>query len=89
MSYRDFRLFWLSSMAEHAGEFMEFTALSWLVWEKWHDPYLLGLLLFCRVIPTAVFPLIGGVGAAFGAMCLRVSLVLYFVLTPVRRMQEA
>ncbi|MBI4339510.1 MAG: MFS transporter [Chloroflexi bacterium] len=63
MRFRSFRLFVLGSFFEHSGEFMEMTTLSWLMWKETQSEVYLGLLLFCRIIPLAVFPLIGGVVA--------------------------
>ncbi len=63
LRFRSFRLFVLGSFFEHSGEFMEMTALSWLMWKETGSEVLLGLLFFCRIIPLAVFPLAGGVVA--------------------------
>jgi len=61
--YRNYRLYWLGSGAEHMGQHMETMAIAWLMKELTESPYYLGLLAVCKVAPLFFFALIGGVVA--------------------------
>jgi predicted MFS family arabinose efflux permease len=61
VSYRDFRLFWGGSWSEHLGEWMETTALLWLINEMTHSPLMGTLMVTVRALPMVVFALIGGI----------------------------
>jgi len=61
LRYRDFRLVWLGSIAEHTGEFMEIAAILWLVNELTHSPLWLTIVGSCRFISMIFFPIVGGV----------------------------
>lgn len=63
LRYRDFRLVWLGSVAEHLGEFMQTAGILWLVNELTHSPLMLTVVGSVRFIPMLVFPVIGGVVA--------------------------
>ncbi|MBI2304887.1 MAG: MFS transporter [Chloroflexi bacterium] len=63
LRYKDYRWMWLGSITEHAGEWAELTAISWLVLDITGSPFWLGLVAFARSGPRLVFPLIGGVVA--------------------------
>ena len=58
---RDFRLFWMGSVAEHFGEFMEFAAVLWLVNELTHSPLILTLIGSAKFMPLIFFPIVGGI----------------------------
>ena len=61
--YRNYRLYWLGSGAEHMGQHMETMASAWLMKELTESPYYLGLLAVCKVAPLFFCALIGGVVA--------------------------
>jgi len=61
LKYRDYRLIWLGSIAEHFGQHMETMAMAWLLKELTDSPYYLGLFGVCRVAPLFIFALVGGV----------------------------
>lgn len=61
--YRDYRFLWLSSWAEHMGEWMEMTALLWLINELTHSPFMGTLMLTLRFLPRIVFAFMGGIVA--------------------------
>jgi MFS family permease len=63
LKYRNYRLVWVSSWVEHAGQFMETAALLWLVNEMTGSPFMLMLVAFCRLIPLVFISFIGGVVA--------------------------
>ncbi len=63
LRYRNFRLFWFSSITEHIGEFMEMAAILWLVNELTHSPLMLTVVGACRYMPRILLPMIGGVVA--------------------------
>jgi MFS family permease len=61
--YRNYRLLWMGSWTEHLGEWMETTALLWLLNQMTHSPFLGTLLVTLRYLPMAVFAFIGGIVA--------------------------
>ena len=63
LRYRNFRLVWLGSVAEHFGEFMEIAAILWLVNELTHSPLMLTIVGSLRFAAMILFPIIGGVVA--------------------------
>ena len=63
LRYRNFRLFWLGSLTEHFGEFMEIAAILWLVNELTHSPLMLTIVGSSRFIPMILFPIVGGIAA--------------------------
>ena len=63
MAYRDYRLFWGGSWSEHLGEWMETTALLWLINDMTHSPLMGTLLVTLRALPMVVFAFIGGIVA--------------------------
>ncbi|MFC1968733.1 MFS transporter [Chloroflexota bacterium] len=92
LRYRDFRLVWLGSLAEHVGEFMQLTALLWLMNQLTGSPLLLTLLTACRFMPMVFLSAIGGVAAdrvnrrnllivaLLGSICLSLALaILVFI----------
>ena len=60
LRYRNFRLFWLGSLTEHFGEFMEIAAILWLVNELTHSPLMLTIVGSSRFITMILFPIAGG-----------------------------
>jgi MFS family permease len=61
--YRNYRLVWMGSWTEHMGEWMETTALSWLLWQMTKDPFLSTLYVSMRHFPMVFFAPIGGIVA--------------------------
>ena len=61
LRYRNYRLLWLGSCAEHMGLYMEMMAMAWLMKELTESPYYLGLLAVCRITPLFFFGLLGGI----------------------------
>ena len=61
--YRDYRFFWMGSWTEHLGEWMEITALLWLINDLTHSPLMGTLLISLRFLPMVVFAFIGGIVA--------------------------
>lgn len=59
--YRDFRLLWMGSWTEHMGEWLEMTALLWLMNELTHSPFMGTLMVTLRFLPMIIFAFIGGV----------------------------
>jgi MFS family permease len=59
--YRNFRLLWLGSWTEHLAEWMELTALLWLMNDLTHSPFMGTLLVTLRFFPMVVFAFIGGI----------------------------
>lgn len=63
LGYRDFRLFWTASFAEHLGEFMEIAAILWLVNELTHSPLMLTITGSIRFLAMIFLPVLGGIVA--------------------------
>ncbi len=61
--YRDYRLLWMGSWSEHLGEWMETTALLWLMYQLTDSPFMTTLLVALRHLPMIVFAFIGGIVA--------------------------
>ncbi|MDP2645867.1 MAG: MFS transporter, partial [Desulfobacterales bacterium] len=61
--YRDYRLVWMGSWTEHMGEWMESTALLWLLWKMTESPLLSTLMVSARFLPLIIFAPIGGIVA--------------------------
>jgi MFS transporter, DHA1 family, staphyloferrin A biosynthesis exporter len=61
--YKNFRLFWGGSVLEHMGEWMEITALLWLINEMTHSPFIGTLMVTLRLLPMVVFAFVGGIVA--------------------------
>lgn len=61
--YRNFRLLWLGSWTEHLGEWMETTALLWLMYQLTDSPFMTTLMVALRHLPMIVFAFIGGIVA--------------------------
>ncbi|MDZ4247101.1 MAG: hypothetical protein U1D67_08280, partial [Dehalococcoidia bacterium] len=49
--YRNYRLLWMGSWTEHMGEWMETTALLWLLYNMTHSPFLSTLMVSLRHLP--------------------------------------
>jgi MFS family permease len=60
-AYRDYRLFWAGSWSEHLGEWMETTALLWLLNDMTHSPLMGTLMVTLRALPMVVFAFVGGI----------------------------
>ncbi len=61
--YPNYRLIWLGSLSEHIGEWMELTALLWLMNQLTDSPFLTTLMSTLRFLPMIVFAYIGGIVA--------------------------
>jgi predicted MFS family arabinose efflux permease len=61
--YRDFRLMWIGACTSSIGTWMQIIAQGWLIWERSHSKFLLGLDQFLGGIPIFLFSLLGGVVA--------------------------
>jgi MFS family permease len=57
---RDFRLLWLGQLISMAGSQMQFWALNWHLYALTHSAVALGMIGLARVIPIAIFSLVGG-----------------------------
>src|SRR5205814_3984914 len=62
-NYRNFRLYFVGQIVSYSGSWMQDTALPWLVLQRTHSPFQVGLLVFCRYGPFVVGGLYGGVVA--------------------------
>ena len=86
LRYRNYRLYWLGSVSEHFGEFMELAAILWITNEITRSPFLLTLVASCRFMPVVLLSVVGGlaadrsnrrdllIGALFGSVLLSVCL---------------
>ena len=63
IAYKSYRFFWTGSCAEHLGEWMETTALLWLVNQMTGSPFMATLMITLRFLPMVVFAFIGGIVA--------------------------
>jgi MFS family permease len=61
--HRNYRLFFLGQVVSVAGNWMQDTALPWLVFRTTHSAIDVGMLILCRYAPFAVFGLFAGVFA--------------------------
>lgn len=52
LAHRNYRLFMAGQGVSLIGTWMQQIAVSWLVWERTHSAYLLGVVSFCGQIPT-------------------------------------
>jgi MFS family permease len=60
LSYRDFRLFWLSLFVSNVGTWMQMTATNWLLYQLTNSPVQLGLNGLFRAGPAIALGLISG-----------------------------
>ena len=61
--YRNYRLLWMGSWTEHLGEWMETTALLWLLNQMTNSPFMGTLLVTLRFVPLLLFAFVGGIVA--------------------------
>ncbi|MFC1930507.1 MFS transporter [Chloroflexota bacterium] len=61
--YRNYRLLWMGSWTEHMGEWMETTALLWLLYDMTNNPFLSTMMVSLRHLPHIFFAPIGGIVA--------------------------
>ena len=61
--HRNYRLVWIGSWTEHLGEWMETTALLWLLNEMTNSPLMGTLLVTLRFAPLLIFAFVGGIAA--------------------------
>lgn len=61
--HRNYRLYFAGQIISATGTWMQDTALPWLILQRTHSPVQVGLLLFCRYVPFAIFGLFAGVSA--------------------------
>jgi len=60
-THRNYRLFFVGQTISVCGTWMGDTALPWLIVQRTHSPVAVGLLIFCRYMPFAIFSLHAGV----------------------------
>src|SRR3954453_3330748 len=60
-AFRNYRLYFIGQIVSYSGTFVQDTALPWLVLQRTHSPFDVGLLVFCRYGPFMVGGLYGGV----------------------------
>jgi MFS family permease len=60
---RDFRLLWSGLFISHAGSWMQFTALGYLIDDLTRAPVYLGVLGLVQAVPRLLFAFLGGVAA--------------------------
>lgn len=63
LRHRDWRYLWSGLMAIQLGEWMDHTAINWLVLVETNSPLTLGLVNFTRGFPNIVLSAVGGVVA--------------------------
>lgn len=63
LGHRDFRLLWFGQIVSLSGTQMQNVAIAWEIYERTGRPEMLGLVGLARVIPIAIFSLVGGVVA--------------------------
>jgi MFS transporter, DHA1 family, staphyloferrin A biosynthesis exporter len=63
ITYKNYRFFWTGSCTEHLGEWMEITALLWLINQMTGSPFMATLLITLRYLPMVVFAFVGGIVA--------------------------
>jgi MFS family permease len=59
--HRNYRLYFVGQTISASGSLMQDSALPWLVLQRTHSPFLVGVLVFCRYAPLATLGLYGGV----------------------------
>ncbi|MBW2106480.1 MAG: MFS transporter [Deltaproteobacteria bacterium] len=67
--YPNYRSYWLGSIAEHFGEYMELVALLWITNKITASPFLLTLVGSCRFLPMVFLSLPGGLAADWFNRC--------------------
>jgi MFS family permease len=60
LRFRDFRLFWVGQLISNIGDFMQITAVSWLLYEITGSPFKLGINGAFRASPLIALGLFGG-----------------------------
>lgn len=60
---RNYRLYFTGQSISLIGTWMQKTAVSWVIYEKTHSNFMLGLTLFASLFPSFIFSFIGGVAA--------------------------
>src|SRR3990172_9434453 len=63
LRYRNFRLLFAGSLAEHAGQMIEMAGISYLLYDMTRSATLLMLMGFVRAVPHLILPPLGGVVA--------------------------
>jgi len=58
---RNYRLFFVGQAISLIGTWMDSTAMAWLVYDKFNDPTLLGVVTFCALVPGFVLGPFAGV----------------------------
>jgi MFS family permease len=58
---RNYRLYFTGQSVSLIGTWMQRTAVSWVVYEKTHSNFMLGLILFASMFPSFLFSFVGGV----------------------------
>jgi MFS family permease len=59
--YKNYRFFWSGSCIEHLGEWMEITALLWLMNQLTYSPFMGTLMVTLRYLPMIIFAFLGGI----------------------------
>ncbi|QPH41660.1 MFS transporter [Pedobacter endophyticus] len=60
---RNYRLYFGGQSVSLIGTWMQKTAVSWVVYERTHSNFMLGLTLFASLFPSFIFSFIGGVAS--------------------------
>lgn len=60
---RNYRLYFTGQSVSLIGTWMQKTAVSWVIYEKTHSNFMLGMTLFASLFPSFVFSFLGGVAA--------------------------
>src|SRR4051794_18574995 len=60
-AFRNYRLYFIGQIVSYSGTWVQDTALPWLVLQRTHSPFDVGLLVFCRYGPFMIGGLYGGV----------------------------
>jgi len=63
LRHRNFRLYWVGQLVSLMGTFMQTIGQAWLVLERTHSPWQLGLVGALQYVPVLVFSIFGGVFA--------------------------
>ncbi len=65
LSYKQYRLLWVSALGTYIGRWIEIVVCAWLVLELTNSPFLVGLLGACRFAPMLLGPFCGTVSDRF------------------------
>jgi len=60
---RNFRFYFIGQSVSLTGTWMQRTAVGWLIYERTHSSFMLGLTLLASLFPTFIFSFPGGIAA--------------------------